>query len=137
MPPVVDEKDKAAADKKAADAAKAEASRAGANEAAQSVADAVKRVADAAVAEVQKTTPVAQQDFSFDSRPGVPTGRFTIRGKGFSSGGTVLIGGAQALTTEWGNEYIAGRMPEGVKTGPISVEVVVDSATRQTGAFRV
>ena len=136
MPPVDDQKaaDKKEAEKKAADAEKASVSQAAAIEAAQSVADAVKRVADAAVAEVQKTAPVAQQDFSFTGSPG---GKFTIRGTGFSGGGTLTINGVQALTNEWGNEYIAGKMPEGVKAGQVAVEVIIDSTTRQRGSFKI
>lgn len=123
--------EKAAADKQAAD--KAAAEKAGAVGAATSVADAVKRVADAAVAEVKKTdAPSHGPSFTF---VGNEQGRFTIQGKGFGANGTVRINGQQARTVEWGDWRIIGRVPDNVKGGQVTVEVVVDEQTKQTGAF--
>ncbi len=99
-------------------------------EAAQSVADAVKRVADAAVAEVQKA-PVAREPVDF-AATGKPGGTFTIRGDGFSSGGVVTFNGVAAETTAWGGQYIAGRMPAGAKDGD-EVRVIIDAKTSQRG----
>ncbi len=126
-----DEK-QAAADKAAAD--KAQVEKAGATSGAESVAEAVKRVADAAVAEVKKTGP-KQPAQSFTFSGAAERGRFEIRGKGFSTNGTVKINGAQVQTTEWGDSLIVGKVPEGVKAGAVTVEVAVDSDTKQVGSF--
>lgn len=133
MPPV-DEKVAAAERAANEERERAAAQRAGAQEGAQSVAEAVKRVADAAVAEVQKSKTVPGQDFLFTGTAG---GRFAVRGKGFGPSGTLKIGGHQALTDEWGNERIAGKVPEQVKAGDVVVEVLVDSSTTQRGTFRI
>lgn len=101
---------------------------------ATSVAEAVKRVADAAVAEVQKVQPLATQDFVFE---GTERGRFTIRGKGFSTNGTVRINGVQAKAPEWGDQFIAGSVPDGVRGGTVTVEVAVDEQTKQRGTFKI
>ena len=99
---------------------------------ATSVAEAVKRVADAAVAAVQKVEPVTEQPFLF---VGAANGRFTIRGSGFSAGGVVRINGQQAETLEWGNTLIVGRVPGAVRAGKVTVEVAVDRQTVQKGTF--
>lgn len=91
-----------------------------AHEGAASVAEAVKRVADAAVKEIQNVKPEKAQDFSFT---GSLNGRFTIRGKGFSTNGNVKFNGLQAQTNEWGDNFIAGKVPDGVKAGQVRVDV--------------
>ena len=122
-----------AADKAAAE--KTEAAKKASTEGAASVAEAVKRVADAAVAEVQKAQVVSEhQDFSFTGTVG---GRFTIRGKGFSTNGAVSFGGVGAATTGWGDDFITGRVPDGIKPGLITIEVIVDPQTKQKGTFRL
>lgn len=94
------------------------------------VADAVKCVADAAVAEVTKTAPEVAGDFIITGSP-----RFEIRGAGFSTGGTVSVNGKQAHTTGWGSMKIEGVLPEGAKPGDV-VEVIVDKDTRQRAILR-
>ena len=82
---------------------------------AQAVADAVAKVATAAVAEVQKTKFAPE-----DNRiviTGTPGGRFELRGDGFGSSGSLLIGGKQARTTAWGTMRIEGWLPEGITDG--------------------
>ena len=128
-----DKTDKASAEKAAA-AEKASVEKKAAVDAATSVADAVKRVADAAVSAVQKTEAAPAQDFTV---AGNDRGGFTIRGKGFSSSGVVKINGHQATTIEWGDALIVGRMPDGVKAGTVTVEVAVDQNTVQRGTFKV
>ena len=76
--------DKAVASERAA------ADKTASTDAARTVAEAVKRVADAAVAEIQKIDVGEPQDFVFS---GGQSGTFEIRGDGFSSSGTVRIGG--------------------------------------------
>lgn len=126
MPPA----EKSAAEDKAAED-KAKAQHAGANEAAQSVAEAVKKVADAAVAAVQKSKVVGRQsDFTFSGTPG---GRFRIDGAGFSTGGTLTVGGRPVATTGWGSTHIEGTLPADVPAGEVVVQV--DEKTRQTGHF--
>jgi hypothetical protein len=90
---------------------------------AQSVADAVKRVADAAVAEVHKTTPVAEVEFIAHS-----TGKgFELVGfggaKSFSSNGTVKLNGAQLYVREWGTTRIIGDLPADARSGEIVVHI--------------
>lgn len=128
--------DKAASDKAASDAKAAEkaaSDKAAADEAAKSVAEAVKRVADAAVAAVQKTEPKKAQDFVFS---GARNGRFTIRGKGFSVNGTVRINGIQADTNAWGDDRIEGHVPSDVKAGAVTVEVL-GGHPAQRGSFTI
>jgi membrane protein involved in colicin uptake len=130
MPPF---DDKTPAEKAVA-AEKAAVSKTAATEGATSVAEAVKRVADAAVAEVQKSAIVPAQDFLFAGSVG---GRFTVRGKGFSTNGTVKVNGHQAVTTEWGDAFIDGRVPDAVKAGTVTVEVAVDRDTVKKGVFKI
>jgi membrane protein involved in colicin uptake len=115
----------AAADKAASD-------KSAALEGATSVAHAVQQVADAAVAAIGKTKSDAPGDFIITGSKG---GGFTIRGDGFSSGGTVKFGGAQALTVEWGGQLIRGKVPEGINV-PCDVTVSVDEKTVKRGYFR-
>lgn len=107
---------------------------------AQAVADAVKRVADEAVKTAQTTrTTGSVGDFTISGSPG---GRFTIRGDGFSSGGTVLLqgqaghpNGLQLATDEWGGQFIRGRLPAGVTSGEVVVRI--DEKTQKTGYLKV
>lgn len=99
---------------------------------ATSVAEAVRRVTDAAVAEIQKTTPTNQdRDFTFTGTAG---GRFEIRGHGFTASGTVKVGDVQLLTTEWSDSFIAGVMPAGVQSGEVTVNI--DENTSQRSYFQ-
>ena len=99
---------------------------------AQAVADAVKRVADAAVNEVSKIAPDKEYDFRIVASPG---GKFRIDGHGFSTGGSVLFGKTAAKTTGWGATKIEGIVPEGAKTG--EVVVWVDEQTQFRGYLKV
>lgn len=116
---MADDKDKTAGEKAAAEGA------------ATSVAEAVKRVADAAVAAVQKVEPAAKTDFRFTGRQG---GAFTITGDGFGAGGTVKVNGVQAKVTAWGDEHIEGTLANAV-SGNANVEVIIDDKTIQRGTF--
>lgn len=87
---------------------------------AAAVAEAVKRVADAAVAEVQKVAPEGAYDFRIVSSPG---GKFRIDGAGFSTGGSVLFGKTAAHTTGWGSTKIEGDVPPDAKTGDVTIWV--------------
>ena len=100
---------------------------------ATSVAEAVKRVADAAVDAVKEAKPSLVQDFIFT---GNERGAFSIQGKGFSTNGTVKINGHQATTTAWGNEFIAGKVPDGVTSGDATVEVLAGGKVLK-GTFRL
>lgn len=99
---------------------------------AQSVAEAVKRVADAAVAEVQRTAPELAGDFVIVGTAG---SKFQIRGAGFSTGGTVTVNGKMAHTTGWGATRIEGTLPDGAKRGDVVV-VTIDKDTQQRGYLR-
>lgn len=124
-----EDKDKAAADKAASEKAAADrdaaekaavGKAAAATEAATSVAEAVKRVADAAVAEVNKVKPVESGDFVFSGSPG---GRFRIDGSGFGTNGTLTVGGVQVHATGWGSTHIEGTLPADVKSGEVVVHI--------------
>lgn len=93
---------------------------------AQSVADAVKKVADAAVAEISKTKTAPQGDFQVT---GVVGGKFHIYGNGFRASGSVLLNGVSIPTVGWSNEHIEGRLPADAKSGPITVWI--DKETQQ------
>ena len=106
-----------------------------AREGAQSVADAVKRVADAAVAEVSKVKVEEEgSDFTFAGTPG---GRFVITAPGygrFSTNGTVKLNGQQLHAFAWSSGRIQGNLPADAKPG--DVEVAVDDKTKFTGKFK-
>jgi hypothetical protein len=87
---------------------------------AQAVADAVKRVADAAVAEAAKVTPTQVGDFHITGHPG---GKFEVQGKGFSSSGSVFVNGRRQQTTEWGDTYIRGTLDAGVTSGEATIPI--------------
>jgi len=91
-------------------------------EAAQSVAQAVQKVADAAVAEIRKTpAPGKAYDFVVVGTPG---GRFEARSANrFSSSGTILLGGHALQTNEWGASFIAGTLPPDAKAGDAIVDI--------------
>jgi hypothetical protein len=100
---------------------------------AQAVADAVKKVADDAVAGAKAARASGPEgDFVVT---GVPGGRFTIRGKGFTASGSVLMGGNALKTLEWGNEYIRGELPANAKSGEVVVQI--DEKTQQRGYLKV
>lgn len=119
--------DKAAADRAAAH-------KGAAVEGAASVAEAVRRVADAAVAEVQKSNLGPAPEFQFTGTIG---GKFYIKGDGFSSGGTVKVNGVQCKTHGWGAQNIDGWLPAELKAGTATVEVIVDESTRKQGTFKL
>lgn len=129
------EAQRAATDKAANDARSADVqrqTRSASVEGAQSVAEAVKRVADAAVAAAQRVQPTdTDLDFDFSGTPG---GTFTIDGYNLSSGGVVRISGVQAHTREWSTSRIVGDMPANVYPG--IVEVVIDENTIRRGRYK-
>lgn len=131
---------------------------------AKAVADAVSKVAEAAVAEVQKASvSIEPPEVIVSATPG---GSFELRpGKatlGFGSSGTVTFSGHQVKTTEWSTQRIVGQMPseappppeldsKGVpkvksetelekerKAHEADVEVVVhiDDKTKRVGTFK-
>lgn len=105
-----------------------------ASEGAASVAEAVKRVADAAVAEVNKVkTDEPVGDFTFTGTLG---GRFTASAPTarFSTGGTVKLNGAQLHTFGWSALQIEGSLPADAKPGEVVVEI--DDETKFTGYFK-
>ncbi|HVJ72036.1 MAG TPA: IPT/TIG domain-containing protein [Sphingomicrobium sp.] len=95
-------------------------------EGASSVADAVKKVADAAVEAASKAKtagPPPEITVTANAK-----GKFVIRGSGLGKSGTVKFGPHQANTVEWGPEYIAGQTPGGL-SGETEVVVHVDDRT--------
>lgn len=101
---------------------------------AQAVADAVSRVANAAVAEVSKSEVVGE-GLDFVITAGKAGGTFHIRGDGFTGGGSVLIDGKAQQTFEWGDEYIRGKLDDNVKSG--EVIVWIDKSTQQRGYLKL
>lgn len=100
---------------------------------AQAVADAVKKAADASVTAARAAKAAGPEgDFAVSGMPG---GRFTIRGDGFSSGGTVLLNGKQLFTDEWGGQLIRGRLPSDAKSG--EVVVWIDEKTQKRGYLKL
>lgn len=95
---------------------------------AQAVADAVKRVADAAVAEIAKVKPASDKPSDFLAT-GVAGGRFMLDGPvgTFGPSGTVKLNGAQLQTREWSSQRVVGDLPQGAKSG--TIEVYVDANT--------
>lgn len=106
---------------------------------AQAVADAVGKVAQAAVDQARGVrTREAPRDLTITGTPG---GTFHLRSTathasgGFSTGGSVLIGGKAQQTYEWGALYIRGRLDPDVQSGEVVVQI--DAQTRRTGYLRV
>ena len=99
---------------------------------AQAVADAVAKVATDAVDAAKASAGKAILDMVVRGTPG---GKFEIRGTGFSSGGSVLIGGVAQETFEWGNEYIRGKLDANVKSGEVVVQI--DKDTKRIGYLKV
>lgn len=120
------------ANRKAALTEKRKATQEGSVEGARSVAEAVRKVADAAVAEIQKQ-PVGQiPELIFTGTPG---GRFTIYGAGnLGPSGTVKVNGADQHTREWSTSRIVGDLAAGTQPG--TVEVHVDDKTVRRGEFK-
>lgn len=98
---------------------------------AEAVALAVKRVADAAVAEVQKDRTPYAHDFAVSTNGK----HFRIRGAGFRASGTVFLNGAAARTTAWGNENIEGFFPDGAQPGEVVVQIDPETAQRGYAEF--
>lgn len=100
---------------------------------AQAVADAVRKVADAAVSAVHATELRASgpSDFVFVGSPG---GKFRINGRNLGTGGVVRLNGVQLNTVGWGATNIEGTLPGGAQPGQVTVEI--DSQTTQTGQYK-
>jgi len=98
---------------------------------AQAVAEAVKKVAEAAVAEISKAKS-GPAGLDFDAF-GTPGGLFTIDGApgSFGASGTVLMGKTQLHTREWSSSRIVGDLPAGTKSGEVVVHL--DSETSKKG----
>ena len=99
---------------------------------AQAVADAVTKVANAAVESAKASAGKTNPDVIVTGTPG---GKFEIRGDGFSSGGSVLIGGVAQETYEWGAQYIRGKLNANVKSGEVVVQI--DKDTKRVGYLKV
>lgn len=98
---------------------------------ANAVADAVKRVADAAVNEIKKVPTAKVPDVVVE---GVAGGSFTIRGTGFGTSGKVTFAGVPAKTNGWGDTRIEGVVPANVTEGEVVVHV--DDKTQRKGFFK-
>lgn len=102
-------------------------------EGARSIAEAVRRVTDEAVAAIQKTE-VKDQDLDFDSS-GSPGGNFELIGVNLGSSGTVTLNGVQLHTTEWSTLRIRGVLPAGATAGEVIVHI--DDKTSRRGMLRI
>jgi hypothetical protein len=101
---------------------------------AQAVADAVTKVAQAAV-EAAKGAQPRDAGLDFDAS-GSAGGQFTLDGEGFGASGTVLLSGTQQLfTREWSTTHIAGDLPADAKSGPVAVHV--DDKTVKRGFLHI
>lgn len=92
-------------------------------EGARSVGEAVKRFADAAVAEASKVRAEDQRELLATGTVG---GRFrlTYLGNdktGFGPSGTVLLNGAQVSTNGWSTTVIEGTLPADARSGEVVV----------------
>jgi hypothetical protein len=130
--------EKAAADKHAAEKRELQKKeQTAALSGAESVADAVRRVADAAVAEVQKSNLGVLPDVIVSGTPG---GSFELRAGpniSFGASGTVTFGKQQAVTTEWSTSRIVGTVPANVGDNEVTdVTVHVDDKTKHVGQFK-
>lgn len=100
---------------------------------AQAVAEAVKRVADAAVAAASRVEAAPQFDFAIT---GVRGGVFRIRGdNNLGASGSVLLNGKSVETTGWGASNIEGKLPSDAQSGEVIVQL--DAQTRRTGYLRL
>lgn len=102
-------------------------------EGARSVADAVTKLANAAVIEVQKGNRTPAPEIVATGTPG---GRFKIRSvragtTAFGASGSVLLNGKAVETTGWSSMQIEGKLPSDAKSGEIVVWV--DPETQHKG----
>ena len=112
---------------------KAKTEHAAASSGAKAVADAVTRVANAAVEAAEKAAPTGViGDFVITGTPG---GKFEIRGKGFSDSGGVLVNGRGQKTFEWGDTYIRGQLDSDVTSG--EVVIPIDDKKKLVGYLKV
>ena len=124
--------DKSAAADKAAASDKARATHVGAQEGATSVAEAVKRVADAAVAEIQKVNSGEKPELSaVGSAGGKVTVERLITEASFGTSGTLKIGGHQIHTRDWSTQRIVGDLPANVASGAEVIVQVDDKVSRR------
>lgn len=132
MPQVAD--DKRTADMKAQDDERDRAEKAAAALGARAVADAVTKVAHAAVegASAAAARGSVAYDFGVTGQPG---STFEIHGKGFSTGGSVFLNGRRLHTDEWGDTYIRGRLDTDAMSG--EVVIPVDTQKKLTGYLKV
>ena len=109
--------------------------RAAAAQGAESVAQAVKKFADAAVQAVQ-VSPLAmvEGDFRASGSPGGSLEIVAHHGNKLGSSGTVTVAGKQAQTTEWSVDRIFGKTPAEAKSED-EVVVHVDDKTKFTGTL--
>lgn len=98
---------------------------------AQAVADAVKRVADAAVSAASKA-PIGEKPELIVSA--VAGGRFVIRGENLGTNGVVTFGGQPVTVRGWGGTRIEGEVPAGTPHGEVVVHI--DDKTQKRGYFR-
>lgn len=103
---------------------------------AQAVAEAVNKVANAAVDAAKATSVVgADLDFVITGHPG---GKFEARAKSgpiFSTSGSIFVNGKKQHTDEWGADYIRGRLDADVKSGEVTVPI--DEKTVRRGYLKV
>lgn len=95
---------------------------------AKAVAAAVSKVADAAVAEVQKTPATSGPGPDLTAR-GTIGGRFVLVGTGFGASGTVLLNGVQLETLSWSTTQIEGKLPVDAKSGAVVVQLAESKRT--------
>lgn len=112
---------------------KAKSEQAAAVSGAQAVADAVSKVANAAVDAAKSAQAFdAGLDFVITGHPG---GTFEARGKGFSSSGAIFVNGRRQETFEWGDTYIRGRLDADVTSGEVTVPI--DDKKKLVGYLKV
>lgn len=102
---------------------------------AQAVADAVSKVAAAAVDAARSQSTGDDLDFVTSGAPG---GTFHLRAKTgpiFSDSGSVFVNGKPQKTLEWGATYIRGVLDADVKSGEVTVPI--DAQTVRRGYLKV
>lgn len=123
-------------EEKAKSEEKASTERAAAATGAQAVADAVTKVAQAAVDAARSATGSdVGLDFVTRGQPGGTFHLYTKSGPIFSDSGTVFVNGKPQKTLEWGATYIRGVLDAGVKSGEVTVPI--DAQTVRRGYLKV
>lgn len=96
-------------------------------EGARSVVDAIKSVADDALAQAARVKSGPKPELT---AAGTVGGKITVIGEGFGPSGTLFLNGAVVKTNGWSTRRIEGTLPADARSGEVVVWVDPDTQRR-------